>query len=551
MISVGAKVGNYEVLQKIGEGAMASVYMAHHPTIGKRVALKVIHPELAVNTEMLARFFNEARAVTQIGHVHIVDVRDFGQTPDGDSFIVMELLEGRTLGQVIKSEAPLAPERACRIASQMCEGLGAAHVRGIIHRDVKPDNVMLIERSGDPDFVKLLDFGLAKLFGAGASMMQAKTRAGSLLGTAHYMAPEQAENSQKIDQRVDIYALGCMLFEMLTGRVPFMGEGFGDVIIKHLREPPPMLSRINPKVSVALERVILHALAKKPEFRFISMDEFREALGNPEEFSRKMNVSGITSPQEGVSPLGELVAPDAPTLALPSGAPQRLGADAATMMGAAPAEVQQVLAARAHASAMQSATPQRTMFLPTDAPPPVAMPMAADTLDDYEAPEKKRMSPLVPAVISISVLLAIAVAVYAWSNRGGLTRVHLQSEPSGVEVLLGDRVLGVTPFDTQLERLGAFELEFRKSGFLSAKRTVSPREMEAVSVRLLAAPPPPEPEEPKPQDTKPAEPPPPPKPVVTRPAPKPIAAKPAPPHKPPAKHKTHRPLHDMLLEPSF
>ena len=214
-----------------------------------------------------------------------------------------------------------------------------------------------------------------------------------------------------------------------------------------------------------------------------------------------------------------------------------LTADAATVMGtAAPKEVQEVLAARAQADAM--AGPQRTMFLPSETSPTNRV-APVDTLEDYPRPVERRMSPLIPAAISIGALLLIAGGVYAWTNRGGLTRVHLQSDPSGAEVFLADRVLGVTPLDTELERLGRFELEFRKSGFLSAKRLLMPRQSEAVQVRLLAAPPP-EPEEPKP-----VEPPPPkPTPKVTSP---PAAAKP-PVHKPP---KRKRPLHDMLLKPSF
>ncbi|MFI5289072.1 MAG: serine/threonine-protein kinase, partial [Polyangia bacterium] len=283
MIGVGATVGNYRVMQKIGEGAMGCVFLAEHPVIGKRVALKVIHPELAGNEEMIARFFNEARAVTQIGHENIVDVQDFGQTPDGDSFIVMELLEGRGLGETMKTEGAFSVPRATHVALQLADGLAAAHARGIIHRDLKPDNVMLISRGSDGDFVKILDFGLAKLSGPGA--MQHKTKTGSVLGTPHYMAPEQAEG-KKIDHRVDVYALGCILFQMMTGRVPFPGNGFGEVLVKHLREPPPLPSRLNPAVPPSVEKIVLHALAKRPEFRFASMDEFRAALRDPERFSQ-------------------------------------------------------------------------------------------------------------------------------------------------------------------------------------------------------------------------------------------------------------------------
>src|SRR6478672_10440435 len=154
---------------------MGAVWLATHPVIGKRVALKVIHAELANNEEMVGRFFNEARAVTQIGHENIVDVQDFGQTPEGDNFIVMELLEGHGLGDRMKAEGHFSTPRATHIALQIADGLAAAHARGIIHRDLKPDNIILIPRGGDPDFVKILDFGLAKLTGPGAFNSNTKT----------------------------------------------------------------------------------------------------------------------------------------------------------------------------------------------------------------------------------------------------------------------------------------------------------------------------------------------------------------------------------------
>src|SRR6478609_9732218 len=280
---------------------MGNVFLAAHPVIGKRVALKVIHPELASNEEMIARFFNEARAVTQIGHENIVDVQDFGQTPDGDSFIVMELLEGQSLGDKIKHEGALSVPRSVHIGIQLADGLSAAHARGIIHRDIKPDNIFLITRGGDPDFVKILDFGLAKLTGP-SQAMQHQTKTGSLLGTPHYMAPEQAENVKKVDHRADVYSLGCIMFQMLTGRVPFPGEGFGEVLVRHVREPPPLPSRLNPAVPPALEKIVLHALAKKPEFRFASMDEFRSALRDPERFVRQLESADRLTPGEMPAP---------------------------------------------------------------------------------------------------------------------------------------------------------------------------------------------------------------------------------------------------------
>ncbi len=332
VVEVGSTVGSYQVLSKIGEGAMAAVYLAVHPTIGRKVALKVIHTELATDEESMARFFNEARAVTQIGHPHIVDVYDFGQTPSGESFIVMELLEGMSLGALLRKETSLSIERAVKIAVEICAGLSAAHVRGIIHRDLKPDNIFLIERAGVRDFVKIVDFGLAKLTGPGA--VQHKTRTGVLLGTAHYMAPELAEDAKKVDHRIDVYALGCVLFEMIIGRVPFPGDGFGHILVRHIREVPPMPSRLRADVPAWLEKIILHALAKNPAFRFASMDAFALALRDPLKWERAFD-EHEPAEHELIQPRTPTPARLAPVPAAPAPVVRavQLPADAPTMMG--------------------------------------------------------------------------------------------------------------------------------------------------------------------------------------------------------------------------
>jgi serine/threonine-protein kinase len=345
VIAIGGTVGNYVVEKKIGDGAMGIVFQATHPSIGKRVALKVIHAELATNEEMLSRFFNEARAVTQIGHHNIVDVQDFGQTPDGDSFIVMELLEGRGLSAAMTAANGAMPiERALHIAKQIADGIEAAHARGIIHRDLKPDNIMLVNRGGDSDFVKILDFGLAKL--TGPSTMSHKTKTGTLLGTPHYMAPEQAEG-KKIDHRVDVYALGCILFQLVTGRVPFPGEGFGEVLVKQLREPPTLPSRLNPLVPPSVEKIILHALAKRPEFRFSTMEAFKIALDNPAKFERQLESADVinATPSEPMpAPVlsSTVQAPPHSLPVKPARGPNKLPGDAPTLKGAAPEEVAQI-----------------------------------------------------------------------------------------------------------------------------------------------------------------------------------------------------------------
>ena len=282
---IGQTVGNYLVTQKLGEGGMGSVYLAEHPTIGKKVALKVLHAEFASNPEVADRFFTEAKSVNAIGHPNIVDIVDYGviqSGPDGRDrlvYFIMEYLAGVTLSHVIRAESPLPPERALTIAMQVADALSASHKAGIVHRDLKPDNIILIQRGRERDFVKLLDFGIAKLTGTDG-MSSHKTRTGLVLGTPAYMSPEQCEGRATVDLRTDIYALGVVLYEMLVGRVPFVGDGYGEILVQHLTQPPIPPSQYR-MMSPHIEQVVLKALEKRPEMRFPNMDEFTRAMADP------------------------------------------------------------------------------------------------------------------------------------------------------------------------------------------------------------------------------------------------------------------------------
>ncbi len=281
---IGQTIGNYQVRQKLGEGGMGSVYMAEHPHIGKKVALKILHAEFASNTDVVARFFNEAKAVNDIGHPNIVDIVDYGVLTTGPSgeglvYFIMEFLPGITLTELIRREAPLAPERALSICLQVADALSASHKCNIVHRDLKPDNIILIQRGREKDFVKLLDFGIAKL--TGDQPGSRRTRTGLVMGTPAYMSPEQCEGRGNVDARADIYALGIVLYEMITGRVPFYGEGYGEVLVQHLTQAPAPPSTIRGLIPPHVEQVILKALEKRPEMRFPTMDEMTKALVDP------------------------------------------------------------------------------------------------------------------------------------------------------------------------------------------------------------------------------------------------------------------------------
>ncbi len=280
MIVLGQTVGNYRITALLGEGGMGAVYLAEHPVIGRKAALKVIHPQHARNADVVARFVNEAAAINRIGHEHIVEVTDFGRTPAGDFYFIMEYLEGRPLAELISREAPLDPERALRIAAQIADALTACHAHGVIHRDLKPENVFLVTHGDDAAFVKVLDFGLAKLINADG-MAAHETRAGVVMGTPYYMSPEQCQGKSALDARTDVYSLGVVLFEMLTGKLPFGGRGYGEVLMKQITMRPPAARSLVPELPRSLDVVLHRALAKDPAERYPTMAAFREALLDP------------------------------------------------------------------------------------------------------------------------------------------------------------------------------------------------------------------------------------------------------------------------------
>jgi serine/threonine-protein kinase len=299
VFSAGQSVGNYRILAKLGTGGMGAVYLAEHPLIGKKVALKVIHRELAGNREVVQRFFQEARAVNTIGHENIVEIHDFGQTPEGDHFYIMEYLDGRTLASVISRERRLEVLRALHIGIQLCNGLGAAHACGVIHRDLKPDNVMLLSRPGSPDFVKILDFGLAKMFASGNAPL---TAMGVILGTPQYMSPEACESKRDVDHRTDVYAVGVLLFQMLTGVLPFDGVSMGEVLVKQVTQLPPAPRGLCPDIPPSVEQIVLRCLAKSADGRFQTMMALRDALSDPDGYlasSPPMAAARSIAPGEG------------------------------------------------------------------------------------------------------------------------------------------------------------------------------------------------------------------------------------------------------------
>jgi serine/threonine-protein kinase len=276
---IGTVVNNYQVVSILGEGGMGAVYLAEHPFMGRKAAIKVLRKDLAEDRTLVERFMNEARAANAIRHPNIIDIIDVGLLPSGIPYLMMEFLDGESLAKRIERQRPMPVAEAVDVAVQTASALAAAHEKGIVHRDLKPDNLFLIPEPGRPfGRVKVLDFGIAKLRGE-LSGSGAKTQTGAIMGTPPYMSPEQCRGiSDDIDQRTDVYALGIILYEMLTGTPPFVSQGWGELVHMHISKPPPPLRARNPDIPPELEAVILKALAKEPEARWSSMAEIESAL---------------------------------------------------------------------------------------------------------------------------------------------------------------------------------------------------------------------------------------------------------------------------------
>ena len=264
---IGRTVGNYVISAKVGQGGMGVVYRAEHPQISRAVAIKVLHPGADRNPELVHRFFNEARAATQIRNEHVVEVLDFGElAPEHMPYLVMEWLDGQSLGSLLLAETKLPVARASHVLRGIVRALKAAHAKGVVHRDLKPDNVFLVPRDGDSELVKVLDFGIAKLMAAGSSPHY-QTQTGAIIGTPAYMSPEQCRGAKEIDARTDIYSLGVIGYQMLTGCLPFGAGAVGELLFKQLTERPPALATLEPSLPAPLCAIIAQALEKEAEAR--------------------------------------------------------------------------------------------------------------------------------------------------------------------------------------------------------------------------------------------------------------------------------------------
>ena len=271
MFEAGETLGPYTIVRRLGAGAMGEVYQARHRHMGRDAAIKVLRAELTEEADVVSRFFTEARATAAVRHPGIVEIFDCDLHRSGRAFIVMEYLQGEDLAHRLAGGAPATTSSdwpALRaIGRRLASALAAAHAVGIVHRDLKPGNIFLVSGgAGEAPLVKIVDFGIAKLLHRDGSA-HSQTQTGHILGTPLYMSPEQARGAKTIDHRTDIYALGCVLFEMVTGRPPFVRKGPAQVIVAHLHEPAPRASSLAPTVPAALDALVDEMLAKDPAAR--------------------------------------------------------------------------------------------------------------------------------------------------------------------------------------------------------------------------------------------------------------------------------------------
>jgi serine/threonine protein kinase len=468
-------VGRYLIQKKLGEGGMGAVYLATHNLLEKQVALKVLHGEFARKPDLVERFMQEARAASRIRHENVIDISDFGTTPEGLVFFAMELLQGHDLHEEVaraRLAGQLLPwQRSKRIFLQICAALTAAHALGIIHRDLKPENIYLVDFLGEPDFVKLLDFGIAKLTEV-AEGDRKLTRTGMLFGTPEYMSPEQARGDT-VDHRVDVYAMGCILFQLVTGRVPFEAENFMGVLALHLTETPPVIPpEIFDSIGAprALAEVIDRALAKDRNQRFATIDELARAV-------RRVSGDKATGPVVAQASVpapsstatmgrvktqwtGNLSVPEIDASAVPKKSKLPLIVGAVLLAGGAAAA-----AAFVTTRGGGSTTAGPTSTAPGSGDAPATPPAPAAPPRDTPA-----ATPAPPPL------------TFEWAQ------IRILSVPSGADVkdLTLDKVIGHTPFSFKLKPShAARQLELHHKGYIDAVIEIVPdREKIEVNEKL-------------------------------------------------------------------
>jgi eukaryotic-like serine/threonine-protein kinase len=474
---IGELIGSYRVTAKLGEGGMGAVYLGEHQFIARRAAIKVLLPELSANKDIVQRFFNEARATSVMHHPGIVEVLDCAVLPTGNAYIVMELLEGESLGAVLRREHRLSGPRALQLTRHIAEALAAAHDKQIVHRDLKPDNVFVLAAPAAGSPIKILDFGIAKLMSPDASH-GSNTRTGSLLGTPIYMSPEQCRGRGEIDQRTDIYSLGCILFEMLCGRPPFVDEGFGELIHSHLSIAPPSIRSIDHTLPIAVEALVARLLSKAPGDRPQTMRDVAAELDALAPYEPVPAVAGRTM----VLPSSTLAMPVV-TTTMRSASGEKVTVPETDERGVArPRRKGPIIIAAAVAVAIAGVgawrlgagpavvAPLKPSVGPPAEPPPAVKPLA-EKLPSENLPTETPPAEKAP----IEKPRAQADTKPTPRTSKTIIKIAIVSDPPGADVCLAkDRILiGHTKLDWKVEKSStAAKLLVRKRGYRGEEVTL-------------------------------------------------------------------------------
>jgi serine/threonine-protein kinase len=456
----------FEIVSRIGSGGMGAVYKARQVGMDRHVAIKVLLRELAHDEKVARRFKIEALAVSRLTHPNTIRIYDFGQLDDGLLYFAMEFLEGISLERARRRDGPMSVTRVLHVVRQIADSLTEAHGKGIVHRDLKPDNIYLSPVGGDPDFVKVLDFGVAKLREAD-QRQGTLTQAGVIFGTPRYMAPEQCR-SLPVDHRADLYSVGVLAYEMLTGRPPFDAENPLSILIQHVQEPPPPMAEARPDIEVPaeVEAFVLKALEKSPDRRFqtaidVSQEAARLAAGVEGQYRKVVFVTGPRRPTVTADRSESRTVMDTAHVSVePVNEEKRPGHG-------------RVIGFVTGGLGVAGATVAVLWGLGVFSPPPEAVPVAEPTkpVATTEAPKTVEtpttVVPATPARVT----------------------VQFRSEPAGAEVRDGADVLGTTPFSRDFEsRPGTRQFLFRLQGFKDSVGSTSFDRNGEVAVVLVKAP---------------------------------------------------------------
>ncbi|MFO0558770.1 MAG: serine/threonine-protein kinase [Polyangiales bacterium] len=464
----------YRFVRKLGEGGMGAVYEGENIAIKRKVAIKCLHRQLARNASVVQRFRNEALAATQIGNEHIVDVLDMGQMPDGSFFLVLEYLDGTDLAGLLEKVGVLATGRAVKITQQVLSALAAAHQANIVHRDIKPENVFLVKRSGNADFVKLLDFGIAKI---STDEPTIRTATGSQLGTPYYMPPEQAKGQKDLDSRADIYATAVMLYHCLSGRFPFEGDSLPMLMYNLCHTDAVELSAHRPDLPGALTAVVMRALSKDREHRPSSADEFSAAL---EPFATL-----ATMPSEALIAEAKKTAQSGSSTQKPAGTPPSSSAaskpEKSTTLGASAVHIETKVPTQTSANKLPLILGAVAVASIAVAGTTIALTRNSNaTAATVAAPprvEERAGSTAAPATNANNA----ATNAPAPSERR--VQVQIATTPASATIVLDGRTLN-NPYDGELIARESARLEISAPGFRTELRAIDLTESQRIRVTL-------------------------------------------------------------------